>query len=60
MKTKSTEMSAIARQFKTQTEIAKTINRSRVYVNQALNGKRQFTRDEIELIRNEISRRISA
>lgn len=60
MKQKTAEMSAIIRQFRTQTEIAETINRSRVYVNQALNGKREFTKEEVRLIKNEIARRIIA
>ena len=60
MKKKSPQMSEIERAFDGQQDIASTINRHRVYVNEALNGKRDFTETELKLIYEEMGRRRTA
>lgn len=61
MKTKSPQMAEIERAFyRQQSYIAKKINRCRGYVNEALNGKREFTENELEIIYDEMERRAAS
>lgn len=61
MKPKSPEMAEIYRHFyRQQGTLADTINRCRGYVNEALNGKREFTPKELKLIYEEIERRAAS
>lgn len=61
MKPKSPEMAEIYRHFyRQQGTLAKKINRCRGYVNEALNGKRLFTQNELEIIHEEIERRAAS